>query len=316
MKSLKEPRTIMKVEKPAVCLPPTAPVTTPYSPTSKTTTASLLEETEAAPITQVPISMSETRVISETASLETKPNFPFTKLLPELRNMIYELVLICSSPFEICSPRRKTPSTTKQPFFALLLANKQLYEEGSYILFSRNIFLFSNLDYGSTTLPNIHGMLAFIKRIPPQRLYLIANIQLDFYLNSDLWSHRKSHFLSSGTPYQKWHKCYGPVTYGKIDGEIKDMNSMCRSVVRCFKGARRVRFEFGCRRRVRSSLEKGEWSENELAVRKVLECLMGAERLEVVGMRREDGVGLRRVVEGLGRRNGDEVVFERVKRCD
>jgi hypothetical protein len=35
-----------------------------------------------------------------------------------------------------------------------------------------------------------------------------------------------------------------------------------------------------------------------------------------VGMRREDGVGLRRVVEGLGRRNGDEVVFKRVKRCD
>jgi len=264
MKSLKESRTIMKVEKSAVCLPPTAPATTPHSPTPKTTTTSLLEETGAAPITQVLISKPETRVISETASSatnpcspialspETKPNFPFTKLPPELRNMIYELVLICSSPFEICSPRRKTPSTTKRPLFALLLANKQLYNEGSYILFSRNIFLFSNLDYGSTTLPNIHGMLAFIKRIPPQRLSLIANIRLDFYLNSDLWSHRKSHFLSSGIPYQKWHKGYGPVTYGKIDDEIKDMNKICRSVVRCFKGVRRVRFEFWCRRRVRS----------------------------------------------------------------
>ena len=106
------------------------------------------------------------------------------------------------------------------------------------------------------------------------------------------------------------------MTYGKIDDEIKDMNNICRSVVRCFKDVRRVRFEFGCRRRVRSSLEKGEWSENELAVGKVLECLMGAERLEAVGMRREDGVGSRWVFEALGRRNGDEVIFKRVKRCD
>jgi hypothetical protein len=172
----------MKVEKSAVCLPPTAPVTTPHSPISKTTTTSLLEEISAAPTTQVPISKSETRVISETALPETKPNFPFTKLPPELRNMIYKLVLICSSPFETCSPRRKTPSTTKQPFFALL-ANKQLYNEGSYILFSRNIFLFSNLDYDSTILTNIHSMLAFIKRIPPQRQSLIPGILLDFYLN-------------------------------------------------------------------------------------------------------------------------------------
>jgi hypothetical protein len=117
----------------------------------------------------------------------------------------------------------------------------------------------------------------------------MANIELEFYLNSDLWSHRKSHFLSSGIPYQRWRAGNGPVTYGKIDDEIKDMNKICRSVVRCFKGVRRVHFEFGWRRRVSSSLEKGEWSENELEVGKVLECLMGAERLEVVGMSRGDG---------------------------
>jgi hypothetical protein len=63
-------------------------------------------------------------------------------------------------------------------------------------------------------------------------------------------------------------------------------------------------------------LEKGEWSQNKLAVGKVLECLVGAEMLEVVGMRRKDRVGLRRAVEGLRRRNGDEVIFKRVKRCD
>jgi hypothetical protein len=300
MKSLKESRTIMKVEESAVCLPPAALVTTPHSLTSKGTTTSLLEKAEAVTSAHVPISQTETPIISATVSPETKPNCPFTKLPPELRNMIYELVLIRSSPFEICSPRRKKLSTTKQPFFALLLANKQLYNEGSYILFSRNIFSFSNEDYGSTTLPNVHGMLAFIKRIPPQLLSLIRRIELEFHLNPDLWSHRKSHFLSSGIPYQKWHASGGPVTYGKIDDGIKDMHKMGRAVVRCFKGVRSIKIAFGWKRRILSSLEDGEWSENELEVRKVLECLSGAQRLDAIGMTKRDDRGLRRVVEEVG----------------
>jgi hypothetical protein len=210
--------------------------------------------------------------------------------------MIYELVLIRSSPIEICSPRRKTPPTTKQPFFVLLLANKQFYNEGSYILFSRNIFSFSNEDYGSTTLPNVHGMLAFIRRVPPRLLSLIRRIELEFRLNSDLWSHRKFHFLSPGIPYQKWHASGGPRTYGKIDDEIKDMHKIGRAVVRCFKGVKRIDFDFGRKRRVLSSLKEGEWSENELEVGKMLECLMGAQRLEGYAMTRRHDRGLSRVV--------------------
>jgi hypothetical protein len=97
----------------------------------------------------------------------------------------------------------------------------------------------------------------------------------------------------------------GPVTYGKIDDEIRDMKRMCRTVVRHFEGVRKVCFGVGWRKRVLSSLAKMEWTENELAVGKALGCLMGLGGLEVVEIRNRGRVQLRRVIDGVGKRNGN-----------
>ena len=97
----------------------------------------------------------------------------FFSLPIELRNIIYSLVLLPSHNIKICSPpgkylwdregcRRPRP---KKGFGQLLLVNKQIYKEASYVFYSKNTFAIGSGPYGSTTVPNLHGLKCFLQRI-------------------------------------------------------------------------------------------------------------------------------------------------------
>jgi hypothetical protein len=121
------------------------------------------------------------------AETKSRTTFKFLALPPGVRNMVYELVLVNDKPVSI-EPRDTTcywmiPSPylgRKGTFFACLLrANKQINFEGGVIFFSRNTFIVGCGHWRDPQQANLHGLMAFIARVPKKFISLIQRVELD-----------------------------------------------------------------------------------------------------------------------------------------
>lgn len=154
----------------------------------------------------------------------------FMPLPPEIRNMVYSLLLIQDSPIPICSPRRwvmnEDSITPTASFHNLMLVNKQIHAEVYTVFYSLNTFSIGNGDYGSSRDINIHGLKSFIRRVPAQYIECIPHLRIMVYL-------RKRYSTPSSNP--------GPWPYlteygiGSMSDAI-DLQAIGRAVVKHFKG--------------------------------------------------------------------------------
>lgn len=121
------------------------------------------------------------------ANIQSHPpqkTFDFLSLPPEIRNTIYELLLIKDEPIYICSPLRKhavNRELTSTSFSMLLRLNKQINAEASTIFYSKNEFVLGNGAWGSTSLPNAHGLKAFLDRVPNKYLACITEVTVEVH---------------------------------------------------------------------------------------------------------------------------------------
>jgi hypothetical protein len=161
----------------------------------------------------------------------------FTSLPPEIRNMIYSLLLIQGSPIPICSPRRwvmnEHSTTPTASFHNLMLVNKQIHAEVYTAFYSYNTFSIGNGDYGSSRETNMHGLKSFIRRVPAQYIHYISKLTILTYLRK---------MYSTPAP------SLGPFTYIMKYGictitDAKDIQVITRAVVKHFKGVKVLSLE-------------------------------------------------------------------------
>jgi hypothetical protein len=101
----------------------------------------------------------------------------------ELRNMIYELVLIKEELVLITSPRntRYLKKQKHTDFASLLMVNTKVSGEAKRIFYSFNTFVIGNGHWGATTQPNLHGFNGFTSGVPDKYIALIRKIELDMF---------------------------------------------------------------------------------------------------------------------------------------
>ena len=113
-------------------------------------------------------------------------NMTFTSLPPEIRNMIYSLLLVKNEPITIASPRhrrsRVNAEFTSDNFARLLRVSKQIHNEASSVFYSVNTFVVGNGDWGSKNKPNLHALRAFTARVPSRFLACITEIHYTIHL--------------------------------------------------------------------------------------------------------------------------------------
>jgi hypothetical protein len=149
-----------------------------------------------------------------------------TKLLdlpPELRNIIYDLLVFQERPVAIATPRRKNAVKKTQQeshFAAILSVNKQTNKEAKTIFFSQNTFLIGNGWWGSTMRANVQALKEFIKRVPKECIALIREIELDIYF--------KRIDVGSGLFYHIHSE------------ELKQLEIICRALTKHFIGLEEV----------------------------------------------------------------------------
>lgn len=112
-----------------------------------------------------------------------------TILTPEIRNEIYDLLVVREEPILIASPRKikrkcfwrklKTQTQRHTNFASLLRVGKQISREAKTVFYARNTFIIGSGRYGSTRQANIHGFRNFIVRVPKHCLALIRRVELD-----------------------------------------------------------------------------------------------------------------------------------------
>jgi hypothetical protein len=116
-----------------------------------------------------------------------------TTFPPEIRNKIYDLLLIHDEPIPIACPRKKKKNhwwrrKKKQGqehhtyFASVLRVNKQISLEAKTIFYARNTFIVSTGIGRSETQANHHGFAEFGKRVPKHCLALITRIELDMWI--------------------------------------------------------------------------------------------------------------------------------------
>jgi hypothetical protein len=108
----------------------------------------------------------------------------FTRLPPEIRNSIYELLLVKKGFISISSPRnRRKKVRPRTNFGCLLRVNKQINSEAKTIFFARNTFCVGNGWWGSRGEANLHALKAFISRVPKACIAMITKIEVDMYFH-------------------------------------------------------------------------------------------------------------------------------------
>jgi hypothetical protein len=109
----------------------------------------------------------------------------FFSLPAELRNMIFSHLLIRPHAIQICSPSkhgmrgRKYRVNRSEPLFGV---NKEMHEGASYYFFSQNTFMLGNGMYGSSSVPNLHGLRAFFRRVPARHVRYITKLKMTIHL--------------------------------------------------------------------------------------------------------------------------------------
>lgn len=149
-----------------------------------------------------------------------------TTLPPEIRNIIYDLLLVSDMSFWIVSARKKhmVKNQEKHTYFAsLLLVNKQINAEAKAIFFSHNKFVIGNGKWGSTTEVNLHGLKQFTCRVPKDCIALIRRVDIDIFT----------------TKYMRTFP-YAVGNYHIRKEDVYQVRSMCRKLLKYFKGVESV----------------------------------------------------------------------------
>jgi len=145
----------------------------------------------------------------------------FTRLPPEIRNHIYELLLVNEHPIPITSPRKKHAVKKEPPktnFARLLRVNKQFNAEAKTVFYSLNSFVVGNGPFGLTTQENLHALRAFISRVPGICISRISQVHFEINVIRILdWS---NHVYN----------------YRVRDSCVKDLESISRALVKHFTG--------------------------------------------------------------------------------
>jgi len=145
----------------------------------------------------------------------------FTRLPPEIRNHIYELLLVNEHPIPITSPRKKHAVKKELPktnFGRLLRVNKQFNTEAKTVFYSLNSFVVGNGPFGLTTQENLHALRAFISRVPGICISRITQVYFEInVIRIRDWSNNV-------------------YNYRVRDSCVKDLESISRALVKHFKG--------------------------------------------------------------------------------
>jgi hypothetical protein len=145
----------------------------------------------------------------------------FTRLPPEIRNNIYELLLVNEHPIPITSPRKKHAVKKELPktnFGRLLRVNKQFNAEAKTVFYSLNSFIVGNGPFGLTTQENLHALRAFISRVPGVCISRISEVHFEInVIRITDWS---THVYN----------------YRVRDSCVKDVESISRALIKHFRG--------------------------------------------------------------------------------
>jgi hypothetical protein len=91
-----------------------------------------------------------------------------TALSPEIRNTVYDLLVMHDEPIPIASPRKKhiLKKQKHSNFASLLRVDKQFNQEAKTLFYARNTFVMGNGHWCSTVQANVQALKEFIRRVP------------------------------------------------------------------------------------------------------------------------------------------------------
>ncbi|KAH7400211.1 hypothetical protein BKA64DRAFT_642365 [Cadophora sp. MPI-SDFR-AT-0126] len=149
----------------------------------------------------------------------------FRNLPPEMRNMIYRMVLISKRSIQISSPLGKRRRGVASNFASLLLTNKATYEEGRSIFYLCNTFAVGNNTWGRRYLSNLHGLRAFMR---------VANRAYLAHIN-----HTEINVCADKYPYSSIAMQHAQF-YDFESDKGKELRSICLLLLQHFRGLKTI----------------------------------------------------------------------------
>lgn len=145
----------------------------------------------------------------------------FNKLAPEMRNSIYKLLLIPSTPVRINGYRSNRRTSQKPPLKAtfrnLLEVNKQINSEVQPIFFSINTFFIEGqASYGAEHWNYLNRFLAFANTTPLEMRVHIRDLHFEIGLTPEVPSPR------------------GYSEDYVFENNLRDVRAICRALPTCF----------------------------------------------------------------------------------
>lgn len=155
----------------------------------------------------------------------------FTKLAPEMRNAIYKLLLIPSTPIRINGYRPHRRNSQKPPLKAtfrnLLEVNKQINSEVKPIFFSINTFFIEGqASDGPEHWNYLSRFFAFTNTIPPEIRVYIRDMRFEICLTPDVAS-----------PFH-----YYPEHY-VFENNLRYVRAICKALPKSFPGLESLNVE-------------------------------------------------------------------------
>ena len=221
---------------------------------------------------------------------------------PEIRNEIYELVLLENETYSVVSPSKRKPETHNT---ALLRVNKLFYQEGSPYLYINNAFHFGNGRWGSTEEVNLHALKYFFERVPVKHRVLITKVHIDIFLHKSMWTQT----IAEGEEEQRDLSNTDLLTYNGFP-DVDDALRMVSKIMMKLPSLQEVNLKWynawRSRKEPSSEVELSYWdfwsgSANAIGSTAILRMLMGytGHNLTEIRMPRRQAVFLRLAMRGL-----------------
>jgi hypothetical protein len=105
-------------------------------------------------------------------------------LPPEIREVIYRLLLVQEVSIHISSPKSRTfrDLMFSSARASILYVDRQIHAESIRIFYSANTFIVGNGQLGSTQHENEHGLISFVNHVPSHLVTSITKIILVIHL--------------------------------------------------------------------------------------------------------------------------------------
>ncbi|KAH7327395.1 hypothetical protein BKA65DRAFT_481105 [Rhexocercosporidium sp. MPI-PUGE-AT-0058] len=152
----------------------------PQTPSSMS--ARSLTPSSATITRQFELSGAETSFISPW-KYPPRKYLDFMKFPPEIRNMIYGLLLCVDKPVMIASPAfgKGSYRGIKKHLTSLIAVSKQIGDEARTTFCGSNTWVVGNGFWGSREQPNRHALKVFLARVPRHTTALIRRLQIDIH---------------------------------------------------------------------------------------------------------------------------------------